>query len=139
MELTMFYGVEFAELQHGVLATLTGLWIADPFIDLYAQNPGYWEKLAVWCPAPVAGAVFLGVGLYQMWSVLTDQMMHRRYASLAAVMVWLFMGLLLVERFFTTIQVPLYFLFAFQNAVGYVRLRTPVVWESGVRHGNSAG
>lgn len=117
-----FYGFEIPELQSGLLIVLRGFWVVNPAVD----NTHMYAVLSPLIPflSPAAwSCIFVFGGLYQMWALLTDDLRHRRRATFAATMLWLFFALLSVVSIPQLNTIALFILFSAENAWSYIRLR----------------
>ena len=122
-DVLLYYGFDYSELQRAVMMLCWGLWVVNPFISLVKTDPHYWSPISRWAPLWCWGGLFAVIGAYQMWAVLVNSKTHRRKATFVAFLLWIFLWLLFIQVTFSSTAVPLYFLFALENAWGYIRMR----------------
>jgi len=110
---------EYAELQGGWVALLWGLWLLNPWIDVFADG---WTHIAAIAPDHVWGAALVVIGAGQLISLLLHQYACRRIFALSAAAMWMALGVLLGMDRFYRLAVPSSWMFFIGAAWGYLRI-----------------
>ncbi len=123
-EVLLYYGFEYSEVQLSILAVIWGIWTLNQDSVSLLYTGTIWKTSVLhYLMPPVCSLVFIGTGLFMLWAVLMDHRRFRRTGSLIGAMVWLFLGLTMMEDFLRSPTVPFYFVFALSN--GWVYLKGP--------------
>lgn len=109
---------EIAELQGGCLALLWGIWL----MLMSTKPPSPAGVLIVMAPILVWGVLFMILGVVQIGALVAQSWRLRRASSLAAVILWLFVAMLLDLNDWRLLAVPITFAFACGSAWGYMRM-----------------
>lgn len=128
IELVYRRDFEYAELQGGWVAILWGLWLLNPWVDVFAVDG--WRTVAGIAPDHIWGTALLVVGGGQLLGLLFRNYRCRRAFALSAAALWIAFGTLLgLDKPFR-LTVPSCWMFFIGAAWGYLRIgmlknRTP--------------
>ena len=111
--------VEFAEIQGALVSFLWGAWLLNP----YYVSSNFAQSVLLWvAPSWAWGMLFLFVGAFQFFGLAYRKQRVRRFGSIGACMLWLFVGIFLAQDDWRTLSVPTVFAFSLGSAWGFIRL-----------------
>jgi hypothetical protein len=111
---------EYAELQGGVIAVLWGVWLLNPWVQVFADDA--WSRIAVIAPEHAWGGALVVIGLCQLVALLKQSYRWRRVGAISAAAVWLALGVLLALARPYRLGVPSAWMFFVGASWGYLRI-----------------
>ncbi len=121
-EIVLKKDFEYAELQGGLVSVLWGIWFITLADKIDAQHMASYVTLMRFADHAVWGALFLILGLAQIYGLIRQVYRVRRTTSLFAVVVWLYVTILFGLEDWHALVFPTTAAFAVGAAWGFIRI-----------------
>ena len=121
VELVLRRDIEYSEFQGALIAFSWGLWMMNPWVDIFSTYNGY-RALADIAPDFYWGILLTLVGVCQLYGLVRRKYSYRRFFAFMAAVIWTFIAVLLALTSPFFLSVPTAFMFAVGAAWGYLRI-----------------
>ena len=121
VDLLLVRDFQYSELQGSLIAMFWGLWLLNPWTDVFSTYSGY-QILGKILPEMLWGAIFTVIGLIQLLGLLWHNQGMRRNGSFAAALLWMIVWLSLARSSPWFLSTPTTFMFFVGAAWGYLRI-----------------
>ena len=110
---------EFAGLQGACIAILWGIWLCNPWVDIFSEG---WPLVQRIMGVHTAGVLLVLLGIAQFVALVAESYAWRRFLALAAALLWVvFVVLLALDRPYR-LAVPSCLMFFVGASWGYLRI-----------------